>query len=83
MAYMRAWMSLKFGQFRQLVSMATDWVIMEKNGVATFSQLFFIGSFSYLQIMMTCMRAGKSSKVGQIRLLTTELATLEDLEKNP
>ena len=30
MTYMRAWMSLKFGQIRQLVSMATDSVIMEK-----------------------------------------------------
>ena len=27
--YMRAWMSLKFGQIRLLVSMATDRVIME------------------------------------------------------
>ena len=41
MTYMRAWMSLKFGQIRLLVSMATDRIIMEKNGVATFSQLFF------------------------------------------
>ena len=41
MKYMRAWMSLKFGQIRLLVSMATDRVIMEKNGVATFSRLFF------------------------------------------
>ena len=30
MTYMRAWMSLKFGQIRLLVSMATDRVIMEK-----------------------------------------------------
>ena len=28
-SYMRAWMSLKFGQIRLLVSMATDRVIME------------------------------------------------------
>ena len=34
-------MSLKFVKIRLLVSMATDRVIMEKNGVATFSQLFF------------------------------------------
>ena len=27
MTYMRAWMSLKFGQIRPLVSMATDMVI--------------------------------------------------------
>ena len=39
---MRAWMSSKLDQIRQLVFMATDRVIMVKNGVATFSQpLFF------------------------------------------
>ena len=38
---MRAGMSLKFGKIRQLLSMATDRVIMEKNGVATFSPRFF------------------------------------------
>ena len=67
MTYMRAWMSLKFGQILLLlVSMATDWVIMEKNGVATFSRLFFIRSFSYLQVLMTCMRAQRSLKFDQI-----------------
>ena len=30
MTYMRAWMSLKFGQIQLLVPMATDRVIMEK-----------------------------------------------------
>ena len=30
MTFMRAWMSLKFGQIRLLVPMATDRVIMEK-----------------------------------------------------
>ena len=38
---MRAWMILKFGQIRLLVSMATDRVVMKKNSVATFSRLFF------------------------------------------
>ena len=75
-------MSLKFGQISPLVSVATDRVMMEK-GVATFSQLFFIRSFSYLQVMMTCMRARRSSKFGQIRLLTVELAALERLKKSP
>ena len=74
-------MSLKFSQIRLLVNMATDTVIMEKNGVATFSRLFFIRSFLYLQVMMTCMRPQRSSKVGQIRLLTAELASLERLKK--
>ena len=75
-------MSLKFGQIGLLVSMATDRVIMEKNDVATFSRLFFIRSFSYLQVMMTCMRARRSSNFCQIQLLTVELAALERL-KNP
>ena len=55
--YMRVWMSLKFGQIRPLVSMVTDRVMMGKNGVSTFFRLFFIRSFSYLQVTMTCMRA--------------------------
>ena len=63
MTYMRAWMSLKFGQIRLLVSMATDRVIMEKKTVLPlFLVCFFIRSFSYLQVMMTCMRARRSSK---------------------
>ena len=39
--YMRAWMSMKFGQIRPLVSMATDRVIVSK----TLSPLF-LGCFS-------------------------------------
>ena len=80
MTYMRAWMSLKFGQIRLLVPMATDRVIMEKNGVATFSRLFFIRSFLYLQVMMTCMSARRSSKFSQIGPPTVELAALERLK---
>ena len=37
-----------------------------KNGVATFSQLFLIRSFTYLQVMMTYMSAWTSSNFGQI-----------------
>ena len=40
-----------------------------KNGVATFSRLFLIGSISYLQVTMSYMRAWMSLKVGQIQLL--------------
>ena len=36
MTYMRAWMSLKFGQIRLLVSMATDRFIMEKTVLPLF-----------------------------------------------
>ena len=41
MTYMRAWMSLKFGQIRLLVSMATDRVIMEKQCCPFFSAVFY------------------------------------------
>ena len=37
-----------------------------KNDVSTFSRLFLIGSFSYLQVMITYMRALMSLKFGQI-----------------
>ena len=40
MTYMRAWMSLKFGQIRPLVSMATDRVIMAKTVSPLFSAFF-------------------------------------------
>ena len=73
-------------QFRTLVSMATDSshrVIMGKNGVITFSQMFLIRSFSYLQVTMTCTRAWMSSKFGRIRPRTTELAALERMKKIP
>ena len=41
MTYMRAWMSLKFGQIRLLVSMATVRVIMETKTVLQ----LFLGCF--------------------------------------
>ena len=39
MTFTRAWMSMKFGQIRPLVSMATDRVIMEKTVLPLFSRL--------------------------------------------
>ena len=54
-----------------------DW----KNDVAPFSRLFFMGSFSYLQVMTTYIRAWMSLKFGQIRPRTTELAALKRLKK--
>ena len=78
MTYMRAGMSSKFGQIRPLVSMATDRVIIAK----TFSRLFFIRSFSYLQIIMICTRTLRSLKFGQIRPPAAELAALECLKKS-
>ena len=56
-------------RIRTLVSMATDGshrVVMEKNGVITFSRMLLMGSFSYLQVTMTCMSAWMSSKFGWI-----------------
>ena len=75
-------MSLKFGQIQPLVSMVLDGVMMWQNGVSTFSRLFFIRSFSFLQVTMTCMRAGSSSNFGLIGPPTAELAALERLKKS-
>ena len=55
MTYMRAWMSLKFGQIRLPVSMATDRVIMEKKVLPFFLGCFLSDPFQYVQVMMTCM----------------------------
>ena len=73
-------------QIRTLVSMATDSsnrVIMGEKGVITFSRMFLIGSFLYLQVTMTYIRACMSSKFGQFRPRTTELAALERGKKFP
>ena len=80
--------ALGFGadQIRTLVSMATDSshrVIMGEKGVITFSRLFLIGSFLYLQVTMTYIRACMSSKFGQIRPRTMELAAFERRKKFP
>ena len=76
-------MSLKFGQIQPPVSVVTDRVMMKKNDVSTFSQLFFIRSFLYLQVTMTCMRARTSSNFDLIRPSTAELAALERSKKSP
>ena len=51
-----------------------------ENYVITFSRLFLIGSFSYLQVMRTCIKAWMSLNLGQIPPLTMELAALEHLK---
>ena len=69
-----------------LVTMATEnshKLIMEKTLLPLFLSCFFIGSFLYLQVMMTCMGAQRSSKFNQIGQLTAELAALERLKKSP
>ena len=45
MTYMRAWMSLKFGQIRLLVPMATDRVIMENMVLPLFLRCFLSDPF--------------------------------------
>ena len=92
MTCMGAWRSSKFAQIRLLtVELAALERLEEEkktqayngeNGVATFSQLFLNKPFSYLQVMMTYIRAWMSSKFGQIRLGTTEFAALEHLKIN-
>ena len=48
-----------------------------ENDVSTFSRLFLIWSFLYLQVTMTCIKSQTSSNFGQIGPLTKELAALE------
>ena len=43
-----------------------------ENDVSTFSQLFLIWSFLYLQVTKTCIKSGMSSNSGQTGLLTME-----------
>ena len=75
MTYTRAWMTLKFGQIRRLVSIATDRVILEKNGVATFSRLFLSDPFHILAANDDMHES--SEAFGEIQSGTTELAALE------
>ena len=75
-------MSLKFGQMRPLVSMATIEFYGE-NVVSTLAPSFLIGSSSYLQVTRTFIISRTSSKFGQIGPRTGELAALERLEKSP
>ena len=51
-----------------------------ENNVSTFSQLFLIWSFLYLQVMRTCIKSRSSSNFGQIGPLTTKVAALERLK---
>ena len=81
--YMRAWMSLKFGQIQPLVSMVTDRVMMGKMVSPLFLGCFSSDPFHTLQAMMTCMRALTSSNFGLIGPQTAELAALESLNKSP
>ena len=48
-----------------------------ENDVSTFSRLFLIRSFLYLQVTRTCIKSRISLNFGQIGTLTTEFAALE------
>ena len=65
MTYMRAWMSLKFGQILLLVSMATDRVIMEKTVLPLFLGFFF---YPILFILAGNADIHENSKEFEIRL---------------
>ena len=54
-----------------------------KNDASTFSRLFLIQSFLYMQVTRTCIKSRTSSNCGQIGPLTTELAALERLKIFP
>ena len=51
-----------------------------ENDVSTFSRLFLIRSFLYLQVIRTCIKSRTISDFGQIGPLTTELPALERLK---
>ena len=51
-----------------------------ENDVSTFSQLFLIWSFLYLQVTRTCIKSRTSLNFGKIGPLTTKLAALERLK---
>ena len=53
---------------------------MGKTKSSRFSRLFLIGSFSYLQVVRTYIKAYMSLNFGQIPPLTTEKAALECLK---
>ena len=83
---MNAWRSLNFGKVppptRELYALAR----LKKltyNVVNTLAPLFLIGSSLYLKVTRTSITSRTSSKFGQIRPRTAELAALERLEKSP
>ena len=53
---------------------------LKENLVSTLEPLFLIGSFSFLQVTRTTIKAWMSSNLGGIPPLTLELAALERLK---
>ena len=85
-----SWMSSNFGQIwpptAELAALERrkkfPWTYNGKNKVITFSRLFLIISFSYLQVMRTYIKAYMSLNFGQIPPLATELTALERLKNS-
>ena len=71
------------GCIRSLATDSSHRVIMEKTVLPLFLSCFSSDPFLYLQVMITCMGARRSSKFSQIRPPTAELAALEHLKKYP
>ena len=79
MTYMRARTRLNFGLLGPLTAELAalerlkkyPYAYNGKNELSTFSRLFLIGSFSYLQVMVTYMRAWMSLLIGQIQPLVS------------
>ena len=54
-----------------------------ENDFSTFSRLFLIRSFWYLQVTRTCIKSRTSSNFGEIGPLTAELTAFERLKDFP
>ena len=54
-----------------------------ENDVSTFSWLFLVLSFLYMQVTRTCIKSRTSSDFSQIGPLTEELTALEPLKNFP
>ena len=85
MTYINACISSKFGQIRPLTTELPTLSVLKNlysykadNDVIICSGLFIIVSFSYLQIIMTCIY--REFELGQITAVTSKLAALTGLK---
>ena len=69
----------EFGQNSAADSGASD---NGENLVSNLEPLFLVGSFSFLQVTRTTIKAWMSTSFGRIPPLTSELAALERLKKS-
>ena len=79
MTCMRAWASSNFTALERLKKSSLAY--NGKKDVSYFSRLSLIGSFSYLQVMITYMRAWMSLKFGQIQPLVSMVTDRVMMEK--